>query len=627
MPTPPTTKSVAVLPGDGIGPEVVDAALAAVERLDLPLDLRFGDIGWDCWRQEGDPVPQRTWKLLEETDTCLLGAITSKPLRETEDELVPELRGTGLHYVSPVIQLRQRLGLYANIRPVTDLDDGRFDFTVIRENTEGLYAGLDLHGLDGALWEAVRHHPNAAASGPEHTSVTLRLQTRFGIDRLLRFGFEHARARGKSLLTLVDKPMVLRNSSNHLRERLELIAGEYPGIETEILNVDAVALWMVRRPERFGVLVAENMFGDILSDLGAGVMGGLGLAPSGNIGDHGSYFEPVHGSAPSMAGQDRANPMAMLLTVAQLLDHLGLTVPGEELRAAVRGVARARTTVTYDLGGTAGTREVAGAVAGALAEAPRSAAPRAAAARDAAARSAAASVDGAAGDGGTAADEVVDRLARLDTASVSDALDSLGLPGVLAGLAARVPGARTAGRAYTVTYRPVEDTGSGFRNAANYLDEVPAGSFVVVDNGGSTDCTNWGSLLTAVARSRGARGTALFGSARDIAEIRAAGYPLFSTGVTMVSGKNRVELAATGRDITIGEVTIRPGDVVVADDNGVLVVPAGRAAEVADRAERVEATEAAIARAVADGTRLDEARRTFGYAKPWEGPARGTGDA
>ncbi|MEE1824747.1 isocitrate/isopropylmalate family dehydrogenase [Streptomyces sp. BE20] len=618
-PAASATRSIAVLPGDGIGPEVVEAALAAVERLGLPLDLRFGDIGWECWRQEGDPVPARTWKLLEETDTCLLGAITSKPLRETEAELVPELRGTGLGYVSPVVQLRQRLGLYANIRPVTDLDHGRFDFTVIRENTEGLYAGLDLHGLDGALWDAVRHHPNAAASGPEHTSVTLRLQTRFGIDRLLRFGLEHARARGKRLLTLVDKPMVLRNSSNHLRERLELIAGEYPGIETEILNVDAVALWMVRRPERFGVLVAENMFGDILSDLGAGVMGGLGLAPSGNIGDQGSYFEPVHGSAPAMAGRGRANPMAMLLTVAQMLDHLGLTVPGEELRAAVRGVARARTTVTYDLGGTAGTREVAEAVAGAL---------DAAASRPAAGASAGAAVRRpGAGDPPSETDEVVDRLARLDTASVSDALDSLGLPGVLAGLAARVPGARTAGRAYTVTYRPVDDTRGGFRNAANYLDEVPAGSFVVVDNGGSTACTNWGSLLTALARSRGARGTAVYGSARDVAEIRAAGYPLFSTGVTMVSGKNRVELDATGRDVTIGEVTVRPGDVIVADDNGVLVVPAGQAVEVADRAERVEATEAAIAEAVAGGLRLDEARRTFGYAEPWEGPARRTGDA
>ncbi|NJP16995.1 RraA family protein [Streptomyces thermoviolaceus subsp. thermoviolaceus] len=223
--------------------------------------------------------------------------------------------------------------------------------------------------------------------------------------------------------------------------------------------------------------------------------------------------------------------------------------------------------------------------------------------------------------------DVVDRLAALDTASISDALDSLGIPGVLTGITARVPGARAAGRAFTVGYRPVQGGTRRFRNAADYLDEVPAGSFVVIDNGGSTTCTNWGSLLTAVAQRRGVRGTALHGSARDIAEIRAAGYPLFSTGTTMVSGKNRVELAATGQPITIGGVTVRPGDIVVADDNGVLVVPAERAAEVAERAERVEGTEAAIAEAVAGGMRLDEARRTYGYARPWEGPARAAGRA
>ncbi|MYS44358.1 isocitrate/isopropylmalate dehydrogenase family protein [Streptomyces sp. SID5998] len=588
-------KSVAVLPGDGIGPEVTSAALDVVDKLGLPLDVRFGEIGWECWRQEGDPVPQRTWKLLEETDTCLLGAITSKPLREAEAELPTELRGTGRAFVSPVIQLRQRLGLYANIRPVVDLADQRFDFTVIRENTEGLYAGFDVHGVDGTLWNLVGDHPNARASGPEATSVTLRLQTEFGMDRLLRYGFAYARSRGYTRLTLVDKPNVLRHSSDHLRGRLELIAADHPDIETEILNVDAVALWMVRRPERFGVLVAENMFGDILSDLGAGVMGGLGLAPSGNIGDHGSYFEPVHGSAPGMAGQNRANPMAMILAVAQMLDHLDLSVPADDLRAAVRTVATRRTAVTYDMGGASGTQEVAQAVAGELV--PSTA-------------------------GSRTGEDVVERLARLDTASVSDALDSLGVGGVLAGIAARVPGSRAAGRAFTVTYRPVDSDGKGFRNAANYLDDVPEGSFVIVDNAGSTSCTNWGSLLTRLAQRRGIRGTALHGSARDVAEIRALGYPLFSTGVTMVSGKNRVELAATGRDVIVGAVTVVPGDIIVADDNGALVVPAEHAAEVADRAERVEQTESAIAEAVDAGLRIDEARRRFGYAEPWNGGAR-----
>ncbi|MDT7789970.1 MAG: hypothetical protein QOF58_8389 [Pseudonocardiales bacterium] len=359
-------KSIAVLPGDGIGPEVVDAVLPVIDRMGLPLDFRFGDVGWTSWCEHGDAVPPSTWDLLEQTDTCLLGAITSKPVREAEAELAGHLRGTGLTYVSPVVQLRQRLSLYANVRPVADVRADRFAFEVIRENTEGLYAGLDFHGLPPALWNVVKDHPNAKASGFEETSATLRLQTRFGVDRLLRFGFEHARAGGHRRLTLADKPNVLRASSNALRGRLEEIAAGYPEIEAEILNVDAVALWMVRRPERFGVIVAENMFGDILSDLGAGVMGGLGLAPSGNIGEHGSYFEPVHGSAPAMAGQHRANPMALFLTVSMLLRHLGFPAPAEQIRSAVRTVARARGAVTYDLGGVATTQVAAVAVETAL---------------------------------------------------------------------------------------------------------------------------------------------------------------------------------------------------------------------------------------------------------------------
>ncbi|GLZ29263.1 hypothetical protein Lesp02_14530 [Lentzea sp. NBRC 105346] len=359
-------KSVAVLPGDGIGPEVVDTVLPVIDRMGLPLEFRFGEVGWSSWCEHGDAMPAETWKLLDETDTCLLGAITSKPVREAEAELAEHLRGTGLSYVSPVVQLRQRLSLYANVRPVADVRADRFAFSVIRENTEGLYAGLDFHGLTPALWDVVSDHPNAAASGPEATSATLRLQTRFGVDRLLRFGFEHARSSGYRRLTLADKPNVLRNSSNALRERLERIATEYPEIEPEILNVDAVALWMVRRPERFGVIVAENMFGDILSDLGAGVMGGLGLAPSGNIGERGSYFEPVHGSAPGMAGQQKANPLALFLTVSMLLRHLDLPAPAEQIRSAVRTVVRARRAVTYDLGGTATTPVAAAAVETAL---------------------------------------------------------------------------------------------------------------------------------------------------------------------------------------------------------------------------------------------------------------------
>jgi isocitrate dehydrogenase len=358
-----TTKRVAVLPGDGIGPEVVEAALPVLDRLGVPVEPVFGEIGWECWRTGGDPVPEATWRLIEETDTCLLGAITSKPRREAEAELPEHLRGTGRRYVSPVIQLRQRLGLYANLRPVENHTGGRpFRFCVIRENTEGLYAGYDWHGLPEPLREIVGDHPNVVASAPGDVTASVRLQTGHGVDRLLRFGFAYARAHGHTRLTVADKPNVLRASGDFVRTRLEEIAAGYPDVEHEILNVDALALWLVRRPERFGVVVAENMFGDILSDLSAGVMGGLGLAPSANVGSGGGYFEPVHGSAPPLAGRDRANPAAMFLTIGLMLEHLGFADAAREVGAAVKDVVRRGTAVTYDLGGQAGTRQMAAAL-------------------------------------------------------------------------------------------------------------------------------------------------------------------------------------------------------------------------------------------------------------------------
>lgn len=356
-------QKVAVLPGDGIGIEVTEAVLPLFEALNLPIDLSFGDIGWSCWQKEGNCIPGNTWKLIESSDATLLGAITSKPLREAEAELPEALRGRGKVYVSPVIQLRQKLGLFANVRPVTDvLGDNRYRFSVIRENTEGLYAGLDFASIPEAfapiLEERERNGAAWTRAGLDDATMTVRLQTRAGLTRLFRFAFEHAREQGHDRVTLADKPNVLRYSGAFARDILETVAADYPDIGFAIDNVDAVALWMVRRPERFGVVVAENMFGDILSDLGAGVMGGLGLAPSANIGAQGAYFEPVHGSAPAYAGQNRANPSAMFLTVALLLEHLGHAQAALAIRNAVAQVARSACR-TYDLGGTANTFEVA----------------------------------------------------------------------------------------------------------------------------------------------------------------------------------------------------------------------------------------------------------------------------
>ncbi|MBV2357604.1 RraA family protein [Streptomyces sp. J2-1] len=210
------------------------------------------------------------------------------------------------------------------------------------------------------------------------------------------------------------------------------------------------------------------------------------------------------------------------------------------------------------------------------------------------------------------------RLSRLDTAALSDAMDSLRTPPcVLPGIVTRTPGSIACGPAFTIRYRAVEDD-TNFHNAANYIDDVPPGSVVVVDNGGSRTCTNWGSLLSSVAQHRSLSGTVVHGSVRDVAESRAAGYPLFSTNVTMVSGKNRVMLDRTGADLDIAGTQVRPGDWIFADDNGALRIPAELVDEVARRAEAVERTESRIREAALAGDRLDEARARYGYARPWE---------
>ncbi len=349
---------IAVLPGDGIGREVMDAALPVFDTLGVPVELRFGEIGWECWRREGNPGPEATWRLIEETDTTLLGAITSKPLAEAEAELPAHLRGKNHPFVSPVIQLRQKLGLFANVRPIWSL--GRplkpFRAVVLRENTEGLYAGLDFQPAPDALVSL-----SGKKSGAD-MAVSLRLLTREGLERLFHFAFRYAKEHGYPSVTWADKPNVLRKSGHFCRQVLAQVAAEYPGIPWDIQNVDAVGQWLVTHPERYGVVVAENMFGDILSDVAAGVMGGLGVAPSANVGERKTYFEPVHGSAPGHAGKNRVNPSAMFLTIGLLLEQFGYRKEGAQIRRAVAQVIHEGRAVTYDLKGTAGTREMAAAI-------------------------------------------------------------------------------------------------------------------------------------------------------------------------------------------------------------------------------------------------------------------------
>lgn len=356
-------KNVLVLPGDGIGHEICEAALPAISALELPITLTFGEIGWACWTREGNPVPAQTWGKIADADAVLLGSITSKGKAQAQQALPLPLQQQGIEYVSPVIQLRQKLGLFANIRPVKYVTGDRRPFRccVIRENTEGLYAGMDFKGV-GSEVSGWLKHPNLDKYGPEEAAWTVRLQTRYGLKRLFQTAFEYARKHRFTRVTFADKPNVMRESGHFAATVFHEVAAHFPEITSDIHNVDAIALWLVRKPHEFGVIVAENMFGDILSDLAAGVVGGLGLAPSANIGSRVAYFEPVHGSAPGMAGLGKANPCAMFYTIALMLEYLGFESQAERLQHAVDLVVRDGKIATYDLGGTASTREMAQAV-------------------------------------------------------------------------------------------------------------------------------------------------------------------------------------------------------------------------------------------------------------------------
>lgn len=320
---------VALLPGDGIGPEVTAAAaevLAAVAlRFDLPLELVAAPIGLDAWERLGTALPEPTLATVRSADATLLGAVTTPPA-------IPGYR-------SPVLRLRQELDLYACVRPVRSLP-GRtpaVDLVVVRENTEGLYAGREREG-DGF-------------------AVTERVITRRASERIVRHAFHLARERGSDLVTVVHKANVLRLTCGLFRAAALDVAADFPGIRVEEMLVDTAAYELARRPERFQVVVTTNLFGDILSDVACVHGGGLGLARSLNLGDKSAVFEPVHGSAPDIAGRGVANPLAAILAAASLLAWRGHSPAAAAVERAVDG-AIAAGRVTPDLGGTLTTAEV-----------------------------------------------------------------------------------------------------------------------------------------------------------------------------------------------------------------------------------------------------------------------------
>ncbi|MCD6461518.1 MAG: isocitrate/isopropylmalate dehydrogenase family protein [Thermoplasmata archaeon] len=360
---------IAVLPGDGVGKDVMDAAMRVLDALGLDAEYIHGDVGWEFWKKEGDPLPQRTLDLLRNTDVCLFGAITSKPKDEAQKELDPSLQGKGYVYFSPIVRMRQELDLYMNVRPckaypgnpLNYRDD--IDLVVFRENTEGMYAGVEFYPVPQDLREMMASYNKKMNKfkdlPPEDMAITARIITRKGSERIIRAAFEYAREHGRKSVTVVEKPNVLRETSGLFVRIARKVAEEYPDVELWETNIDAQAMWLVKNPQDYDVLVTSNLFGDIISDLSAQLVGGLGFSPAGNIGENYGVFEPTHGSAPKYAGMYKVNPTAMLLATKMMLDYIGEKEKAAALEKGIAKTIKEGKVRTYDMGGSNTTLEMA----------------------------------------------------------------------------------------------------------------------------------------------------------------------------------------------------------------------------------------------------------------------------
>jgi isocitrate/isopropylmalate dehydrogenase len=361
---------IAWLPGDGVGNDVMEATRLVLDAMKLDAEYIPGDIGWEFWKSEGEALPERTKEMLHKTDCALFGAITSKPKGEAAKELDPKLQGKGFEYFSPIVKLRQEFNLHSNIRPCKaykgnplNYKEG-IDLVVFRENTEGLYGGVEWHPVPHIM-DALGTHPKFKKFSkvpPEDLAISTRIMTRKGCQSIVRGAFEYAKKYNRKSVTLVEKPNVLRETGGLMTREARKIAAEYPNIQFMETNIDAQCMWLVKNPDNYDIMVAENMFGDIISDLAAQLVGGLGFACSGNIGDKYAVFEPTHGSAPKYAGKNKVNPIAMMLTAKMMLDWLGELAMGKKLEDAVASVIAEGKVRTYDMGGTSTTLEMAEAV-------------------------------------------------------------------------------------------------------------------------------------------------------------------------------------------------------------------------------------------------------------------------
>jgi isocitrate dehydrogenase (NAD+) len=354
-------RTIVAMPGDGIGKTVLDQAIRVLDAAGFNADYVVGDIGWEFWCKEGDPLPKRTLDLLEKHKIGLFGAITSKPKDAATAELSPELKDKGFVYSSPIVGLRQHFNLDICIRPCktykdnplnfirrgakNTIEEPQVDVVIFRQNTEGLYGGVEWSSPKGVVLEALRSHPkfmqNFGNVPPEEVSVSTRIFTKKATERILRAAFNHAKENGYNSVTLCEKPNVIRETSGMMyKMALEMQKKDFPTIELWNTNIDAQMMWLTKNPEDYGVIVAGNMFGDIISDGFAGLIGGLGFACSAQMGESGiaaSYEIPI------------VNPIAMIESACMMLDYIQENAMAARIRKAIAAVIEDGKFRTYDM--------------------------------------------------------------------------------------------------------------------------------------------------------------------------------------------------------------------------------------------------------------------------------------
>jgi len=360
---------IVTMPGDGIGKVVLNEALRVLDASGFNAEYIHADIGWEFWRKEGNALPDRTLDLLEKYKIGLFGAITSKPKDQAAKELSPELKDKHYVYYSPIVGLRQHFNLDICLRPCRSFkgnplnfilrkgkgfEEPLVDVAIFRQNTEGLYVGVEWTNPPPQVRKGLEFHKKMEKFKDvpsEDLAVSCRIFTRNACKRIIKEAFEYAKRFGYKSVTICEKPNVIRETSGMMREEAIKLHQQYPEIELWHTNIDAQMMWLTKNPQDYGVIVAGNMFGDIVSDGFAGLVGGLGFACSANIGKEVAIFEPTHGSAPKYENLKPSivNPIAMILSSCMMLDHIGESNKADKIRDAIAKVIEKGETRTYDM--------------------------------------------------------------------------------------------------------------------------------------------------------------------------------------------------------------------------------------------------------------------------------------